>query len=97
MINLIQHGLACVTKRKEKHFYRNQNEQGQEPWLFSFDLLGICDYKMGEIPACPQRFKSFILGIDFYVECFQMLGQLAAKLTTAGERLGPSQMEANGP
>lgn len=53
MINLIQHGLACVTKRKEKHFYRNQNEQGQEPWLFSFDLLGICDYKMGEIPACP--------------------------------------------
>ena len=41
MINLIHCGVVCVQKCKEKHFYRNQNEQGGVTVIFfwsSWDL-----------------------------------------------------------
>lgn len=77
MINWIQHGSGLSYKM---YFYHNQNEQGKELWLFSSDLLGIFDSKMGEIPESLWRFQCFTYAIDVYVECLDA-GTISSKAT----------------
>lgn len=63
MINLIQHGLACVTKCKEKHFYHNQNEQGKSHGYFLLISLGSSTTKW-------VKFQRVCKGSKVFYSCY---------------------------